>query len=78
MSHPGAGDGVHEAGLPRAGGDHGVGTQGSLPVHHRVELLGLLLLLSLLPLTGLAGLVVLDVGLGHVLLEGDHGHVCHL
>ena len=76
MGHPGAGDGVHEAGLPRPGGHHGVGPQGRLPVDHRVELLGLLGLL--LPLTGLARLVVLDVRLGHVLLQVDDGHVGHL
>ena len=76
VRHPGAGDGVHEAGLPRAGGDHGVGAQGSLPVDHRVELLGLLGLL--LPLTRLARLVVLDVRLGHVLLQVNDGHVGHL
>ena len=32
VRHPGAGDGVDEARLPRAGRHHGVGAQGSLPV----------------------------------------------
>ena len=32
MGHPGAGDGVDEAGLPGAGGHHGVGSQRRVPL----------------------------------------------